>query len=243
MHRKRISAVVLMLVASVIGVQGMLKSYAESAPGGKQKMPADAKRENIEWLDTWVMAANGTKLPRVLLIGDSIARSYYPGVEKALQGKAECARLATSKSLCDPAFRKELALMLDDYEFAVIHINNGLHGWDYTEADYAKRLPEVLEFIHEHAKGAKIIWASTTPVRKAKAVTELDPRTDRVRERNRIAESVAKAHSYPIDDLFTPVIDHPEYFSDDGVHFKAEGVDVLARLVVGEITKALPPTR
>lgn len=33
-----------------------------------------------------------------------------------------------------------------------------------------------------------------------------------------------------------------EYFSEDGVHFKAEGVDVLTRLVATEITKALPPT-
>ena len=37
-------------------------------------------------------------LPRVLLIGDSITRGYYPAVEKQLAGKACVARLTTSAS-------------------------------------------------------------------------------------------------------------------------------------------------
>src|SRR5690349_15909760 len=53
-------------------------------------------REAIEWCDIWISHANETNLPRVLLIGDSIARDYYPEVEKQLAGKAFVARLATS---------------------------------------------------------------------------------------------------------------------------------------------------
>jgi hypothetical protein len=36
-------------------------------------------RESIEWCDIWVSHANETNLPRVLLIGDSITRAYFPG--------------------------------------------------------------------------------------------------------------------------------------------------------------------
>jgi len=49
---------------------------------------APPARESIEWCDIWISHANETNLPRVLLIGDSIARDYYPEVEKRLAGKA-----------------------------------------------------------------------------------------------------------------------------------------------------------
>src|SRR2546428_13700553 len=56
---------------------------------------APPARESIEWCDIWISHANETNLPRVLLIGDSIARDYYPEVEKRLAGKAFVARLTT----------------------------------------------------------------------------------------------------------------------------------------------------
>ena len=49
-------------------------------------------RESIEWVDIWIPDANGTTLPRVLLIGDSITRGYYPQVAEKLKGKASVAR-------------------------------------------------------------------------------------------------------------------------------------------------------
>lgn len=36
------------------------------------------KRESVEWLDLWMPKTNETGLPRVLLIGNSIIRQYYP---------------------------------------------------------------------------------------------------------------------------------------------------------------------
>lgn len=71
-------------------------------------------REDIEWLDVWLPHTNDHQLPRVLLIGDSITRGYYPDVEKALAGPAYVARLSTSKSLGDPALLKEIALILSE---------------------------------------------------------------------------------------------------------------------------------
>ena len=39
------------------------------------------KRETVEWIDVWLPHTNDDKLPRVLLIGNSITRGYYPKVE------------------------------------------------------------------------------------------------------------------------------------------------------------------
>src|SRR5437899_7452530 len=126
--------------------------------------PAQPAHESIEWCDIWISHANETNLPRVLLIGDSITRDYYPEVEKRLAGKAFVARLTTSRFLADPVLLKEIELVLDQMKFDVIHFNNGMHGWQYTEADYRKAFPSFLETIRAHAPKARLIWAATTPV-------------------------------------------------------------------------------
>ncbi len=190
------------------------------------------RREYIEWRDIWVTGAPDESLPRLLLVGDSIARSYFSPVEAELKGRFLCARLTTSTCVCDPAFKKELALLLDDYRFAVIHFNNGLHGWEYDEADYASGLRHVLDFIRKRSPQSRLIWASSTPVRQGNDLNVLDPRTDRVRERNRLARAIAARRKLPINDLFGCVIDHPDYFSGDGVHFNANGQNVLGKEVV-----------
>src|SRR6188768_966669 len=75
--------------------------------------PTPPSRESIEWCDIWISHANETNLPRVLLIGDSIARDYYPEVEKRLAGKAFVGRLATSRFVADPVLHKEIESVLD----------------------------------------------------------------------------------------------------------------------------------
>src|SRR5438093_12495828 len=107
--------------------------------------------ESIEWCDIWISHANETNLPRVLLIGDSIARGYYPEVEKRLAGKAFVARLSTSRFVADPVLLKEFALVLDDAKFDVIQFNNGMHGWQHTEAEYRKAFPEFIKTIQANA--------------------------------------------------------------------------------------------
>src|ERR1700722_3293127 len=73
---------------------------------------APSARESIEWCDIWISHANETNLPRVLLIGDSITRAYYPEVENRLAGKAYVARLTTSRFISDPVLLQEIALVL-----------------------------------------------------------------------------------------------------------------------------------
>jgi hypothetical protein len=192
--------------------------------------------ESIEWLDMWVTGADRNDLPRLLLVGDSITRSYFNFVEQAFEGRYLCARLCTSASVCNPTFFHELGLLLDDYTFELIHINNGLHGGDYDMAAYRAGLERTWDFIKEHAPGARCIWADSTPVRVAQQVKVLDnERTAWVARRNSTSDEVALARGIPVDDLFTPVLEHSEYFADDGVHYNAAGVAVLGTAVVKAI--------
>jgi lysophospholipase L1-like esterase len=194
-------------------------------------------REYIEWRDMWVTGANDAAMPRALFVGDSIARSYFAQVEAELNGAFLCARMTTSTCLADRVMEKELALLLDDYRFAVIHFNNGLHGWDYDDTSYANGLSRMLEFIAERCPRSRLIWASTTPVRRKDDLSKFAPETERVRERNRLARDIAVNRQVPINDLFGCVVDHPEYFSEDGVHFNPAGQSVLGKQVARMILK------
>jgi hypothetical protein len=192
-------------------------------------------RENIEWCDIWVSGASGTTCPRVLLIGDSIARSYYPHVQKQLEGRYTCARIASSKCVADRMFLRELELVLKEYEFSYIHFNNGLHGWDYDEASYATSLAKTFDMLAEHCETRNLIWGSTTPVWAKGEEKTLDAKTERVRERNRIAAGLASDRNIFVSDLFSNVVVRPELFSADGVHFVEAGQIVLAKHVADAI--------
>src|SRR3989442_8419187 len=122
------------LIGAFCRAAGFASSVAVAKPDA-----APPAREAIEWCDIWISHANETNLPRVLLIGDSIARDYYAEVEKRLTGKAFVARLATSRFVADPVLLKEIELVLDETKFDVIHFNNGMHGWQHRDAEYRKR--------------------------------------------------------------------------------------------------------
>lgn len=203
-------------------------------------LPAD--REGIEWCDIWISHATETNLPRVLLIGDSITRGYYPAVEKRLSGKAFVARLTTSAFLSDPMLAQQIALVLDNTKFKVIHFNNGMHGWQHTEEEYRKAFPGFTATIRKHASGAKLIWAATTPLKQS---TNSPPRNptqasnERIAARNAIALECVKPQNIPVNDLNALAKGHPEYHADD-VHFNREGITVQAEQVAAQIEKFLP---
>jgi hypothetical protein len=199
-------------------------------------------RESIEWCDIWISHANETNLPRVLLIGDSIAREYYPEVEKRLAGKAFVARLATSRFAADPVLLKEIELVLDQAKFDVIHFNNGMHGWQHSEADYREALPKCIKTIRAHAPKARLIWATTTPLRDGKGVTydtKAEYSDERIAARNALAAKLVAAQTIPTVDLNAAVRGHPEYHSDN-VHFNGQGVQILAAQVSDAVEKLLP---
>ncbi len=199
-------------------------------------------RESIEWCDIWISHANETNFPRVLLIGDSITRDYYPEVEKRLSDRAFVARLTTSRFVGDPVLLKEIELVLDQEKFDAVHFNNGMHGWQHSEEEYRKALPKVIKTIRAHAPKAKLIWASTTTLRDGKGVTS-DTKAaysdERIAARNTIAAELMAAQHIPIDDLNAAVWGHPEYHSDN-VHFNGQGIQIEAAQVSAEIEKLLP---
>ena len=107
-------------------------------------------------------AAPAKKLPKVLLIGDSISKGYTPYVIEMLR---EEALVTHNKGNAGPAMRglENIDEWLAVDEWDVIHFNWGLHDmylWNYRESDrapaaYEKRLDTLA--LRLKKTGAKLI--------------------------------------------------------------------------------------
>ena len=195
-------------------------------------------REEIEWQDRWVESAatRDAKLPRVLMLGDSISRQYRGEVGRLLKGKAAIANSAGSHCVGDPLLIEEAAKILDEYDFDVIVFNNGLHGFDNPDWEYAMHLPQYVEYLKAKAPKAKLVWARTTPVSERGNLAKLAELNARVEERNRSADEVMKRYGVPAVDLYAPIAADPaKYHSADGTHFNDAGVKVLAKAVADAV--------
>jgi hypothetical protein len=104
-----------------------------------------------------------------------------------------------------------------------------MHGWGYTEAQYAHGLPELLADLRDDAPSAKLIWASTTPVQHGSATNGAT--NARIEARNAAAARLMRANHIPIDDQFALMTQHSDLHNGD-VHYTTAGSTVQADQVV-----------
>jgi hypothetical protein len=188
-----------------------------------QTLDAGIPKEKIEW--TWTDHSDtlDPKLPNILLVGDSITRAYFPEVAKRFAGKANVYLFATSCSSGDPRLTQQLHLYFETApSFRVIHFNNGMHGWDYSEAAFMAGLPGMLRELRKESPGSRLIWATITPVRKDDSKGATNARID---ARNALALAVMKHDGIPIDDQHALMQGHADLHVDD-VHFNDQGSEI-----------------
>jgi lysophospholipase L1-like esterase len=86
--------------------------------------------------------------------------------------------------------------------------------------------------IRKYAPKAKLIWATTTPVRAGEKMKEFAPITKRLKKRNEIALKYINQKGIKVNDLWNVVVDHPEYYEGgDGIHPADIGYSALAKQV------------
>ena len=196
--------------------------------------------EEIEW--TWEVRPphHDANLPNVLLLGDSISRNYPPEVRQKLAGMANVYLMASSTSVGDPRLQHQIKEFAntEKVRFRVVHFNNGMHGWAYTELQYKAEFPALLRAVGALAerKGA-IIWASTTPVRSDTIDGATNPR---VEERNRIAAAFVQRAHIQVDDQFSLMQQHKDLY-EDSVHFNLAGAAIQGDQAAAMIGSALRP--
>ncbi len=194
--------------------------------------------EKIEWTWTDRPEVPAPGLPNVLLVGDSITRGYYPATAKELDGVANVYLFATSASSGDKRLpgqlRENFAMM--GLKFAVIHFNNGMHGWGYTDQEYVRGLPGMIRALREGAPHAALMWASTTPVLHDS--TKGESSNARIDERNRLAAEIMVREGIAIDDQHALMLKHADLHNGD-VHFTDAGYAVQAEQAARSVRAAL----
>jgi acyl-CoA thioesterase-1 len=246
---------------SARGLYGVVVAIAIFAvvAGAAEKAKTKAARTAPRRVDpAMVEVTDDPKLPRVLLIGDSISIGYTPAVRKMLAGKANVHRpLANCGSTS--VGMASLEKWLGKGKWDVIHFNFGLHDLSYIypatglQQDaqgrfatlgtgrhkvppelYEKNLRELVTRLKK--TGARLIWATTTPVPGTfRAYVKGDDA-----EYNPIATRVMKENGIAIDDLGAFARPQLEKIQiRDNVHFTAQGSEVLAGQVVRCIEAAL----
>jgi len=194
------------------------------------------KREKVAGRsNAWDFVADDPKLPRVLLIGDSVSRGYTLAARKALAGRANVHRAPEN---CGPTANglKKLDVWLGGGKWDVIHFNFGIHDRATKPADYEQRLEAIVTRLK--ATGARVIWASTTPI--PPDTKDGPAAAAAIEEKNRIAAQVAARHRLAIDDLFafiTPRLGKVQNPKD--VHFTGEGYELLGQQVAESVLKSL----
>lgn len=199
------------------------------------------KRESTEWCHFYWFGTGKPELPRVLLIGDSIIAGSAQEVANILNGKINVGYYSTSKIVGDPAIYRELALALGEYSPDLIYFNNGLHGRNCSIEFYRDGLEAFTDYLKLVSK-AKLIWRNSTPITVIGKPEELDMNADGnplVIERNNVAAEMMKKHKIPVDDIYSLLVDHPEYSSGDGFHYNQEGRAFIAGHIANSVKKEL----
>ncbi len=184
------------------------------------------------------------KLPRVLLIGDSISIGYTAATRKLLAGKANLHRISENGGPTTNGTGK-IMKWLGASKWDVIHFNWGLHDLKFMPdgkrqvgpEDYEKHLRALVKQMQ--STGAQLIWCSTTPVPEGK-LSPARLNTD-VLAYNAIAKKVMDENKISIDDLYAHAQAGPlsKIQIPVNVHFTPAGSEYLAKQVTASIEAAL----
>jgi hypothetical protein len=184
-------------------------------------------------------------LPRVLLIGDSIANGYGARVVEQLKGKANVDLWLTPEWL-SPDLDRQAAKIVGRYPYGVIHFNeSGLHAWApgrVPDGQYGPRMRAYIAVLKKAAPHATLIWASTTPITVLGHPTELNKLDGLISKRNALCKRIMKEDGIPVDDLHKVMIHRLNLARGDRFHWNSEGFEVLADAVVKSILPFLQNT-
>jgi len=188
-------------------------------------------------LPAMAFAEEDPKLPRVLLIGDSISMGYTVPTREQLAGKANVLRIPENGGQSSKGIER-LEQWIGDGKWDVIHFNWGLQDCfrKLPLDQYKANLLTLVEMLKKTK--TQLIWASTTPIPKANPWGA--PEGIEV-EYNTAAASIMKEHNIAINDLYTaiqPVFTEHNTKAGD-VHFKTSGSLLLADQVAANISSRL----
>jgi alpha-L-fucosidase len=182
------------------------------------------------------------RLPRVLLIGDSILNGYREHVVDGLEGEA-IVDVWLNPHYQSEQLNKLLGEILDQETYDVVHFNVGLHGWQdgrIKPGTFKPLTRAYVEVIKSKQPGAKLIWASSTPVTIKGRPEELDPEINQVIfGHNRMAAEVMEELHVPVNNLYGLLVNRLDLARGDSFHWNSDAYELLGEQTANQIEDAL----
>ena len=201
------------------------------------------------------------RLPRVLIIGDSISGHYLYEVRELMRGKANVIGESSASprypmekhrwSRLGPHFyRSDYAtkdhdlkdFLIQQGPFDIVHFNNGIHNFANAkpgdEKPYAEQLRQVVATIRE--AGALCLFANSTGTVADNTIPKSPRYLTNCLAFNAAAEALMKELKVPVTDihgLIQPRI--KELISTDLIHTNKEADHMMAVLIAKRLTEAL----
>lgn len=206
-------------------------------------------------LSLHLSAAAQDKLPKVVLIGDSIRMGYAPTVIKALEGKATISQPKANGGDSSNVLANLKKWAIDEQP-DVVHFNCGIHDtkkdkksgtFQVPPEKYEANLRQIVETLRKQTK-AKVFFATTTPIHDERAARQREKATYELldastQQYNEIARRVMKELDVPVDDVRAAVGAGEELgklMTADGVHFTKSGQEKLGQVVAEFLLPQLP---
>ena len=232
-HEAAVAVKYKALVATLPPEQQAWEAVLQANLGGFY-LPSHEADKLAHKSNAWDFVRDDPKLPRVLLIGDSVSRGYTLATRKNLAGRANVHRAPENCGSVTNGLKK-LDIWLGEGKWDVIHFNFGIHDRGTPVVAYKQRLEQFIERLQK--TGAKLVWANTTPIPDDPAQKQT---AASIVEHNQVAAEIMKEHQIPVDDLFGAVTPHlGEYQLPNNVHFKETGYDFLGQQVAAAISAQL----
>jgi len=191
------------------------------------------KCEDIEWSIRFSYRTPEKDKPRVLLIGDSICNGYQNSVRALLEGRVNVTFWASSGCVTEKWYYRELEFVLEQENYGMICLNNGLHSGLSDIDDWSLAYEGVVKFIRAKLPDTLLSLTLTTPPREPGI-------REKVLEINRRTLAVAKKYELPVIDLFGAMdgLDRTEYWADN-LHFTQPGIDIQAGIISEHVLERL----
>ena len=230
---------------------GPFRTDAHLSCSGTQVKPGDRYGYNARC----DLGIEDSRLPRILIIGDSISGHYLDGVRERMRGRANVIGESSMKkdtwASMDPRFyRADWASHGDDLKrflagrgpFDIVHFNNGIHNFARAkpgdEQPYAEQLRKVVAIIRE--SGAVCLFANSTGTLGDNVIPTAPRYLTNCRTFNAAAEAVMGELNVPVTDIYGLIQPRiKELISSDLIHPKAEASPLMADLIAARLTETL----
>ena len=183
-----------------------------------------------------------SKMPRILLIGDSILNGYARQVIKKLNGKAYVDMWVNPYHQSEN-LNKVLDRVLSQGPYDLIHFNVGLHGWQEGRIKKGTFIPltrDYVKVIKSRYPKAKLIWANSTPVTEKNNVAALDSEINpTIIEHNRMAKLVMYEMNVPINNFYELLDRNRKLAKGDRFHWTRPAYDLLADMVTKSVLREM----